>query len=93
MVPPPTEYTFRGRTIKGDIKRQLRNNMENFRKWKDYALVGIAAVYLLNVIDAMIDAYFLEYDVSDDLSFRLSPSLINHNIYATTMGMRFCINF
>jgi hypothetical protein len=93
MIPQPTEYTFRRRTIKGDIKKQLLDNMDKFRKWKDYALVGIAAVYLLNVIDAMIDAHFLDYDVSDDLSFRLNPYLINHNIYATTIGMRLCINF
>lgn len=93
MDPPPTEYVFRGTTINYNIKEWLRGNMEYFGRWKDYALVGIAAVYLLNVIDAMIDAHFLEYDVSDDLSFRLSPSLINHDIYATTMGMRLSVKF
>lgn len=93
MDPPPTEYVFRGITINYNIEKQLYDNMEYFGKWKDYALVGIAAVYLLNVIDAMIDAHFLEYDVSDDLSFRLSPSLINHDIYATTMGMRLSVKF
>ncbi len=93
MDPPPTEYEFRGSTITYNIEKQLRDNMDYFRKWKDYALVGIAAVYLLNVIDAMIDAHFLEYDVSDDLSFRLSPSFINHDIYATAMGMRLSVKF
>lgn len=93
MVPPPTEYEFRGRVITYNIKEQLYSNKEKFRKWKDYALVGIAAVYLLNVIDAMVDAYFLEFDVSDDLSLRLGPSIINNDMYASTMGMKFCVKF
>ena len=94
MDPRPTEYEFRGRIISSyDMAGTLDREKERFRKWKDYALVGIAAVYLLNVIDAMIDAHFLEYDVSDDLSFRLNPSLINHDIYATTMGMRLSVKF
>jgi hypothetical protein len=93
MDPPPTEYEFRGKIITYNIAGQLYREKERFRKYKDYALVGIAAVYLLNVIDAMIDAHFLEYDVSDDLSLRLGPAFINSDIYASSMGMRFCVKF
>ena len=93
MDPPPEEYEFRGQIIEYDIAGQLNRNKEKFRKWKDYALVGIAAVYLLNVIDAMIDAYFLEYDVSDDISLKLTPALINNDVFASSMGMRLCIKF
>ncbi|UCH15356.1 MAG: hypothetical protein JSV22_05160, partial [Bacteroidales bacterium] len=92
--PSITEYEFRGRTYSySNMAQDFRRGSEYHRKWKDYALVGLAAVYLLNVIDAMIDAHFMEYDVSDDLSFKLSPSLINHNIYATTMGMKISLKF
>lgn len=93
MVPPPDEYEFRGQVIRGDIAGTLRTSKERFRKYKDYALVGIAAVYLLNIIDAMIDAHFLEYDISDDISFKVTPALVNNNIFASSMGMRLCIKF
>jgi len=94
MDPPPTVYEFRGRQItSNDLAGKFYREKERFRKYKDYALVGIVAVYLLNIIDAMIDAYFLEFDVSDDLSLRLGPSIINHDIYATTMGMRLYVKF
>ncbi len=94
MDPPPTSYEFRGRQINSnDMAGAFRTEKERFRKWKDYALVGIAAVYLLNIIDAMIDAYFLEYDISDDISFKLTPALINNDIFASSMGMRLCIKF
>ncbi len=93
MDPPPTEYIFRGREINYNIEKNLYDNMRMFRKWRDYALVGIAAVYLLNIIDAMIDAHFLEYDVSDDLSLKISPSLINRDIYETKIGMSLCVKF
>ena len=94
MDPRPTVYEFRGRQItSNDLAGTFSREKERFRKWKDYALVGIAAVYLLNVIDAMIDAYFLEFDVSDDLSLRLGPSIINNDMYASTMGMKICVKF
>ncbi len=93
MDPPPTEYVFRGRIINYSIEKNLYDNMRMFRKWRDYALVGIVAVYLLNIIDAMIDAHFLEYDVSDDLSLKISPSLINRDIYETKIGMSLCVKF
>jgi hypothetical protein len=93
MDPPPESYEFRGKLITYNIAGQLYREKERFRKYKDYALVGIAAAYLLNIIDAMIDAHFLEYDVSDDLSLKLGPAFINHDFYASTMGMRFYVKF
>jgi len=93
MDPPPEEYIFRGEKIPYDIPGTLSRAKDYARKYKDYALVGIAAVYLLNVIDAMIDAHFLEYDISDDISFKLTPALINNNVFASSMGMRLCIKF
>jgi hypothetical protein len=94
MDPPPTSYEFRGREIRGsNIAQIFYNAKEEARKYKDYALVSIAAVYLLNIIDAMIDTYFLDYDISDDISFKLTPALINNDVFASSMGIRLCIKF
>jgi len=36
----------------------------------------MAALYTLNILDAVVDAHFYTYDISDDLSLRLSPMVV-----------------
>jgi hypothetical protein len=52
---------------------QLIANMRTFQSNRDLALVFLAVVYGLNIIDANVDAHLFEFDISDDLSFRLEP--------------------
>lgn len=93
MDTPPSTYEFRGRIIYSDVEGVLYRSMDNARTDRDYSVVGIAALYFLNIIDAMIDAHFYEYDVSDDLTLKLEPSLINDNAFACTMGLKLSIKF
>ncbi len=93
MDTPPASYEFRGRVIYHDVTGVLYRSMDNARTDRDYSVVGLAAIYLLNIIDAMIDAHFYEYDVSNDLSLKLEPSLINNNAFACTMGLKLSIKF
>ncbi len=40
--------------------------------------IGITAIlYALNIVDAMVDAHFYDFDISDDLSLRVSPEVFN----------------
>jgi hypothetical protein len=50
--------------LKNDYKRQ-----------RDLGAIGIMAIYLLNIIDANVDAHLRTFDVSDDLSLNISPWL------------------
>lgn len=54
-----------------------------YRKKRDLAVIGIAAFYLLNVVDANVSAHLKTFDVSDDLSLQIDPS---HDIYRTPSG-------
>ena len=36
-------------------------------------------VYVLSVIDAYVDASLSEFDISDNLTLRVSPTIINNN--------------
>jgi hypothetical protein len=53
-----------------DGKNYHRRNME-----LSYILGGLW--YLLNIVDASVDAHFFDYDVSDDLTIRLDP-IVNY---------------
>ncbi len=69
-----------------------------YRRNRDLAIIGISAFYLLNVIDAYVDAHFFSWDISDDLAYNFEP-LIQRNVMALdspgtlTLGLRFNLNF
>lgn len=73
---------------------QLDNGRDYFRRYRDLSVLGLGAIYLLNVIDAMIDAHFFTYDVSDDLSLDIRPTLLNSpDLTAEAIGLQIRIGF
>ncbi len=54
---------------------QLRSVADTYSRWRDYSYVAIGLVYVLNIVDATVDGYFVRFDVSEDLTVRAGPSL------------------
>lgn len=52
---------------------QLLVYKTKYRKFRDISVIGLAAVYVLNIIDANVDAHLKTFDVSDDLSLEIKP--------------------
>lgn len=50
-----------------------------YRKNRDLAAAGLIGFYLLNIIDANVDAHFYDWNVNDDLSLHIEPTIINNN--------------
>lgn len=46
---------------------------ESYRKSRDLSAIGMAGLYILNIIDAAVDAHLKGFDVSDKLSLRVMP--------------------
>ena len=47
-----------------------------YRRYRDYAILGTALVYILQVVDANVFAYMQDFEMSDDISLRFEPTLI-----------------
>jgi len=59
---------------------QLVVQKRYYRKYRDYAIIAGALVYVINIIDANVDAHLKTFDVSDDLSLQFKPySNIDYN--------------
>lgn len=63
---------FEGYTDK-DIILRLK---DSYRRNRDLNVIAMAGIYMLNVIDATVDAHLFDYDISDDLSLNIQPSLM-----------------
>lgn len=61
-------------------EQALLNEMDRWRKNRDYSIIGIIAFYVLQIIDANVDAHMFDFDVSDDLSMRIFPAPPNNNM-------------
>jgi hypothetical protein len=61
-------------------KELFRNRKDRFRRWRDMSFFALVGVYALSVIDAYVDASLSEFDISNDLSLRVSPAVINNGV-------------
>ncbi len=70
-----------------DDLRVLKNY---YRRNRDLAYIGMGVTYILNVIDAAVDAHLFYFDVSDNLTLRAEPAVspIHNTAYA---GVRFTL--
>lgn len=52
----------------------LKDGMDYFGKLMDISYMSLVGVYILQAIDANVDAHLFYYDISSDLSLRWHPS-------------------
>lgn len=55
-------------------KSQLDDQKEYYRYNRDLSIIIAAGIYIFNIIDAAVDAHLFYFDISDNLSLKLSPS-------------------
>ncbi|TNE52896.1 MAG: hypothetical protein EP338_14010 [Bacteroidetes bacterium] len=56
---------------------------------RDLFITGMLAVYMVQILDAAVEAHFVHFDVSEDLSLSMSPTIS----YGGTPGVRLCLKF
>lgn len=68
-----------GQTVEPALQRQSASDLQNwrnmYRRNRDLCIILTGAVYLINLVDAHVDAHMKNYDVSDDINLTLNPSL------------------
>lgn len=81
-------YDLNNPTHFNNLRTALMRQKDYFRRNRDLLFIGMVGFYGLNIIDASVDAHFFDFDISDDLTLKWEPSLMqidNNFVY--------CINF
>jgi hypothetical protein len=60
-------------TYESDLKGLLIRGVDNFRKDRDLSFIGIAAWYILSILDANVDASLSDYNVDKNLNLTVTP--------------------
>ena len=79
-------------------KQLFKSRKDKYRRWRDMSFFVMLGVYALSVVDAYVDAELSEFDISKDLSLKVSPVVIpNHSggnmLQASSYGLNCCITF
>lgn len=66
---------------------QLETLIDQYKTWRDLSYIAIGAIYILNIIDANVDAHLFYFDVSEDLSMNIQPFVTISNIPTTGLTL------
>jgi hypothetical protein len=76
-----------------DKKYFLKSYRDFYRRWRDLDVLIIAGVYVLNIIDANVDAHFFNFEIGDDISLNVRPCMIQPIKNSQNVGLSLNINF
>ncbi len=84
------EYSYLTTTAVSNLK-------DSWRRYRDLCFIGIGLLYVAQIIDADVDAHLFDYDISEDLSMRVEPVILEQNVFTRSnsvpVGMRCSIRF
>jgi hypothetical protein len=75
-------------------EQQLLSGKNLYRRNLEIGYILAGVLYLLNILDASVDAHLFDHDISEDLSMRLEPALINDPLSARKVtGLALTLKF
>ena len=75
------------------FQNALKNKKTYYKRYRDLSYIGMGLLYVVQIIDAAVDAHFFNFDISDNLSMNLQPTLLNSNYGVNCPGMMINLNF
>lgn len=96
------EAAAEGSTYQGNLSLDNMIWYRNkFRRFRDYSIIATALIYVLNIIDANVFAHFNDFDISDDITFKVEPGVIEpiapnpamNSYYGQTLGLKMNLKF
>ncbi len=75
------------------FKAQLKNRKDSFKHNRDLCYIGLGAVYILSILDAVVDAHLSGFNINDNLSLNVQPTTSYSSISGNTIGVSCRITF
>lgn len=67
---------------------QVQRVKDTYRRWRDWSFFALGAVYALAAIEANVAAHMKTFDLSDDLSMRVQPSVVQPHMTKPVPGLK-----
>lgn len=86
-------YDFNNPTALSNIENSLESAISGYRRQRDLMIIASVGVYILNILDANVEAHFLDFDISEDLSLNIKPYTIDPLRNKPIFGAEFAFKF
>ena len=87
------DYIPSSYALQGIQTAQLRTAADQSRQNMEYCMIGFAALYVLQIVDASVDAHLSSFDVSDDISLQWEPTMQQAQNQTWMTGIRMNFRF
>lgn len=81
------------RSASGFNEKQLRNIIDDSKRDRDFFTIVTGFWYILQLVDAHVDAHLKEFDLNPQLQVKLEPSLDNSPLFGQTAGLALTLKF
>lgn len=90
----PAGFVFEGIDEEWFLQR-MENKKNSYRRDRDLMILGMLGAYVVNILDASVDAHLSDFDIGEDLSMKVSPSVIHipNNNYNRSLGISCKLTF
>ncbi|MBS2096657.1 DUF5683 domain-containing protein [Carboxylicivirga linearis] len=77
FIPPGlTEADVVGGTYESWFEDALERKKQYYKRYRDLSYFIMVGVYIIQIVDAAVDAHFYNFSISDDLSMRVNPTIM-----------------
>jgi Family of unknown function (DUF5683) len=74
-------------------EQTLRTVVDRYRRERDFFIILSAGMYLLQMVDAHVDAHLKEFDLNPNLHVKIQPSMNNDMLTGRTTGISLIVKF
>lgn len=76
------------------LQSAMKRKKDYYRKYRDLCIISMIGVYFVAMIEAYVDAHLYNFDISDNLSMKVAPTVIEPVRYSTaSIGFQCAITF
>ncbi len=65
---------------------EIKNGVDYYRRNRDYDMIVMAGLYLMQIVDAQVQAQLMNFNLSPDLSMRFTPVINESALMTRSVG-------
>jgi hypothetical protein len=86
-------YQDENNTTRDFNQAQLNNAVAGYRRNRDGSYLLLAVTWAANIVDANVTAHLKTFDLTDDISFKIQPTISSPGIIEPVLGAKFILAF
>jgi len=78
------------------LQKVMKNKRDYYRRYREICVIAMVGVYLINIVDAYVDASLAHFDISPDLTLDVAPTAIDNGVTSErlpSLGLQCAFSF